>query len=547
MNSAFENLHLSDVNGVQQPLTVHTIRQVFELSKRLDKETWVQMRSLLYEKMEVIKKMMTDIEKYQFHKAYKANKQRMPGVEKELYKKGFDPDQIELVISSMGKRIGELEKFIQTIEQSIASNGHYDFASESPDFLTPEKQLESLERDYKRLLAIQRGVPEGVIYKTSSEETKNSPYPPCEDFPELTFYRKLLGDLYKKRCSTWDAYYNSTQKTSTRLVISNDPKKSLPKCDGIIGLSNPDGNCAINSALQLLKVAVRCVKNSAPPEEWDRLSKNIKEEMPFLYKFCEEASFTQFECQELHKEVAHVLHEDAWYSLLSGLGISKEQLEHGHFFGSFTEYVLPVLSHKIKLFPLCYTKQEVINDDERKNTTPHALQTLYLKSSRGSSKDIQKLFDQQFTNQRCLLTNPTPTLCIRFDDDHGKVNQVLQSITLPDAHGNSIVYEPQGISCSFDKHAFSFVKEQGRWYLANDSVIFPIPNTDETDIETCFSHYGRTIVYGRKQEKEKVMTPTETGNGSVPNNNQAAQIKSTTTSSKNFFLMRVVKSTQTQD
>ncbi|MFZ4115398.1 MAG: hypothetical protein ACOYK6_01590 [Chthoniobacterales bacterium] len=164
---------------------------------------------------------------------------------------------------------------------------------------------------------------------------------------------RLLRELYNKRCDLWaEAYstYKWEQKYSKR--IFPPPEKLLKIDNGIIGLSNPTGNCAFNSSLQLVKTALQAIPRNTL--EWKRVSKKLEETIPYLLKFLNNELATEGDCKELHKEVARVLSEDFWYRFFSYSGIAKEQLEKGHFYGGRAMYITPVLLHHVGISPLCY-------------------------------------------------------------------------------------------------------------------------------------------------------------------------------------------------
>ncbi|MFZ4115180.1 MAG: hypothetical protein ACOYK6_00480 [Chthoniobacterales bacterium] len=349
----------------------------------------------------------------------------------------------------------------------------------------------------------------------------------CDDFPKPNDYGKLFVELYRKNCNNWASVYADYYIQKRAITVSQNQfegtepsTKYLEK--GLLGLQNPTGNCAVNSSLQLLKTALLSTQEHASSEEWEQLSNNITKKMPALWHFLknDSRSFTSKECQELHKQVARVLHEDFWYSVMSDFGIAKQHVDEGYCFGSIGEHLLPVLLHQFGMPPIYF--EQTSHDGI---TSHHALQTLPLtspvSSSESSTATVQEMVNRQFTHAGCKLEDPLPsTLCIRIVETV-TMSDVLESMELFDKNGNRVLYEPKSISCNVfkatdshscafeDGHVFAFVKQKGWWYEVNDNFIHPIPKYWEEDLQSYCAKHATLIVYEKKQTEEKEMLREE--------------------------------------
>ena len=503
-NFAFPSDHVEGAS-----LTVHTIQQVLKKAHDYSAQEMEHEALAVTLKIEATQKILEEI-KTQLNISGKKNlprfKKETPEVMQLLCEADSNP--VEQSVEATINHSKEAQGVIAKMQAAIRAD---DFGA-AKNALEQAKALSSqAAQDCKTILSIQGGVTDGVVNNVSTEEKKT---PVCDDFPEPSFYGKLLGDIHQKRCDLWEKTYSSYQSTQSPLRATlGIPLRRwtrLPKCGGLTGLSNPTGNCGINSSLQLVRTALAGIRDHGSPEEWTRLSSNVKSKMPYLFKFLQNQLSTEQDCRELHKETARALAEDFWYSRMSNLGIARAELEQGHFYGSLPTSVVSVLLHRLEVPPLCF---EQIESAAKQTVCHRALQVFSLDNNTSlSSAPINNLIKRQLTRQGRKLDDPVPsTLCIA--PNKCAVNAVLQPITLPHKNGSLVTYEPKSIECTVyhegTSHSLAFVKTQGVWHEVNDNGISPVSNYWEKDLEIYCSQNATTIIYEKKQAESNDFSPAE--------------------------------------
>jgi hypothetical protein len=361
----------------------------------------------------------------------------------------------------------------------------------------------------KEILGIQHGVQEEIVDHSSSNINE---LPPCEDFPEPGFYNKLLGDIYKKRCSVWEtllSHYYISENLISEKYRGIDP---LKKIAGFTGLSNHTGNCAINSALQLMKTALQGIADY-DSQAWENLSSKIEAKMPYLLKFLNNQIDTEDDGKELRKEVARSLTEDLWYSHMThGLGVSEAALQEGHFTGANTVSTVAILLHRLQLPPVVF--EQTISG--KKEHTRHASQVINFdiqdqkyctSNSFFYQNSINNVLNKKFNRQGRVLDDPLPAiLCI---NRYGLFNtsNVLEKITLPHKNGGFVTYQPKSISCFVRHegrgHTFAIVKKDSTYYELNDDGISSVPKEWQNSLKNYCDQYAEVIIYEKQQTNKE--------------------------------------------
>lgn len=522
VNSFFTELSYKEGD----PLTVYMIRRIFQ---KIDAAELRSRANAVTDKIKIIEEILLDVRKelksasdgygshFEWLKREKAGPQDIPDK--------VDSNFVEETIKDVEGFIKQTKSAIHLMNDHIIDNRLHQAEEELKNVITLSL---AAENSCKNILSIQGGIEDGVASSISTEGKK---VPPCDDFPEQSFYDKLLGDIYKKRCDLWEQTYSTYFSEKFRSSPPPSLKGPLTTCADIIGLSNPTGNCAINSSLQLVKTALRGIRNTL---EWGRVSENLEKKMPYLLKFLQNELSTEHDCQELHKETARALAEDFWYSSFSYRGIAAEQLEKGHFYGAVSKSVVAVLLHRLELPPVCFQQPE--NGIEQTSRL-HALQVLTVNPS-SSNASINDLMNAELKREGRILDGPIPSiLCIAPNER--ATSGLLQPITLQHKDGSQITYEPKSMSCSVwhegRGHSFAFIKTNDLWHEVNDDGISPVPKDWENMLNDYCSRHASNIIYERKREDASDASPGAT----VPFTSQEANIKAIRHEKEYSFLKKV--------
>jgi hypothetical protein len=351
---------------------------------------------------------------------------------------------------------------------------------------------------------------------TTTEESKTSSIPgnekriPCEDFPSEDPLFRSLAKIAAGRLNEGASIRYQTELSTIQLdQIKLGYASPIKPCNGIGGLPNATGHCAVNSSLQLLKATLQTydLENS---DEGKKICSYLQENMPTFYRFVRDQPMSSGDYQKIHQETAKVLSEDYFYSLLSGTGLASEQKETGYFFGSRPDQLLATLLFKCQVSPLCLRNEN--------NGKPLARQVLSLRPQQ-KSKTFQKntplntIINDQLKKESSVLGEPIPkTLCIKPNiEDFGQVNGILEPITLKGKNGQNITYKPMGIQCkirtSEDGHGVAFIHKNGLWHEVNDNGVSPIPEAWEAHLSNYLNgsrkgSFASSITYVRSESSD---------------------------------------------
>ena len=375
-----------------------------------------------------------------------------------------------------------------------------------------QKKLQEITAAYKK--AVQRL--QNLDTSTTTQESTTSSISgnenriPCEDFPsEDPLFRSLAKIVANRLNEGASKRYQTEFSKRQPSQIKHGYASPIIPCNGIGGLPNATGNCAVNSSLQLLKATLQTY-DLEKSDEGKKIRSYLQENMPTFYRFVRDEPMSSGDYQKIHQETAKVLSEDYFYSLLGGAGLASEQKETGCFFGSRADELLATLLFKCQVSPLCLQNEN--------NSKPLARQVLSLRpqqKSKTSQKNtpLNTIINDQLKKESSRLGEPIPkTLCIKPNiEDFGRVNGILEPITLKDKNGRDITYKPMGIQCkirtSEGGHGVAFIHKNGFWHEVNDIGVSPIPKAWETDLSNYLNgsrkgSFASSITYVRSESSD---------------------------------------------
>ncbi len=418
-------------------------------------------------------------------------KESFSGIQKEFNQSFIEffesysnyPEQLDYSSSMIDRDLEEQKKRVEQLLKKAKNN-----LNKYSD------QIEELSSNITSLVEIEK-----------SQEEERSNLPPCDDFPAPSLLDKALLDIYHQRAILRENGYNTSLE---RIQLAQEAdlinlEALLPTYHGFVGFSNPTGACAINTSLQLVKVALEEVRDTPA---WEGIKARVGQQMPHLLKFLDGELKSEGDLKELRKEVARLLHEDFWYTRFSGRGVGSSQLEHGYFMGAKDNHATAVLLHRLGIPPFSFSR-------EKRNThgapgTTHALQRLELLQSSEvttAAARVSNYLSHHGTTAWRHGQPPSPLLYVDFIDSQFRgVTNALEPIMLKDSDGKEVIYEPVSIGCSYadstqkEGHAWTFVKKNHYWYEINDADICPIPRSLEQSLQEYCSKCKCTIIYRKK-------------------------------------------------
>lgn len=324
-----------------------------------------------------------------------------------------------------------------------------------------------------------------------------------DDFPQPDIYGKLLGDLSKKQFNAWEgAYVNFSLEQQFPDLISKQQttgqlSRPLPqRSNGLVGLDNPTGNCAVNTSLQVLKEtlqSVLCSSSSKKTLEQEKIEQSLQAKMPFLWKFIHNEIKTSGNCQELHREIARILTSSYWYSLRSR-GIATASIEKGYFYGSYSPCIIPIVLQELGIPPIYFQKISSLGKQEI-----HSLQALQLENVRAAT--VKESITSEY--------KPEPPLpeVLRVSLQDCTVDNTFDTIQFHDG-SHTITYEVKSMVLEGSGHEYALIKKDDGWYEVNDQEIYRIPRAWEEELKKYASTKTSFVVY-EKQQKVAANTPNQ--------------------------------------
>jgi len=440
------------------------------------------------------------------------------------------PEQICSLSNNKSDDI-EKKKEIHNIRiASICTKGLIrDLQKKLPNIKSPEKLAKAQQKLQEITAAYNKAVErlQKLDTSTTTEESKTSSIPgnenriPCEDFPsEDPLFRSLAKIVANRLNEGASTRYKSELLTITENTIQYYYRylfSTITQCNGIGGLPNSTGHCAVNSSLQLFKATLQTY-DLEKSDEGKKICSYLQENMPTFYSFVMDQPMSSAkDYQTIHQETANVLSEDYFYSLFSSFGLASEQKKTGYFFGSKPDQLLATLLFKCQVSPLCLQNEN--------NGKPLAWQVLSLRpqqksktSQKNTPLDLNTIINDQLKEESSVLGEPIPkTLCIKPNiKDFGRVNGILEPIMLKDNSGQNITYKPMGIQCkirtSEDGHGVAFIHKNGLWHEVNDNGVSPIPKKWETDLSNYLNgsrneSFASSITYVRSESSDPKTPP----------------------------------------
>lgn len=438
-------------------------------------------------------------------------------------------------LRSLQSQARDLQTNISNLQSEIHSQG-----AQGPQLLSREnlnglrESLQTIEEKYlaleqkcQQLHLIDEITPKNNDLQSAPEGLERRE--PRNDFPRVTRLSESRQRILKNLLDQYQdhVYFREFDGIDpAALQACYDPNTfSHRACNGIRGLPNPTGNCGINSATQLLKSTLQSMRDDhddrETQEQWKKISAYLQKKMPSFHKFFMDEPMTAEDYQDIHREIAHALHEDYFYSVLSKIGISPHERDTGYFCGSQEMHVLSVLLYRCDVPPVSFEHTKNLEPKDR-------WQVVTLETSKRSKitniicpRDINTIMNDQLEKESRQLGDPIPrTLCLHPNiQTVGQVGGMLEPIILPHKDKGSITYEPIGIQCTIKNppqpngHAVAFIKKDGLWNEVNDEGVSPIPKEWEDSFSDFLNgsrenSYATNIIYGRKKENSEEVTPS---------------------------------------
>lgn len=315
-----------------------------------------------------------------------------------------------------------------------------------------------------------------------------------DDFPERTPQQLDLANIYRQERNMWESIYHPSP-----LIPPINEGEKLQAYEGLTGLSNPTGRCAMNASLQSLRFIFKTLLEQLKEPEKKRLEQKLADNFPELLKFIRGECLTEKECTALHKEHAHAMAEDFWFSfLMGGRGISQYTVNTGHVAGHSAAapgVIASIYLHRLEA-PKIYFQKSGVHDVEY-----HSIQTLKIngflcRQLTQCQPNLQELVSTHLALLQYKLIDPLPPLLVMQLTDLNPYQGSMKPIMLAHEGGSMIAYFPKLIKVSPPGHDYCFIQEKGNWYEVNDSSLCRIPLLLEKELEHyCDSQNVPMIVY----------------------------------------------------
>lgn len=436
-------------------------------------------------------------------------------------------DSISLAPSvASSSRTGVLDNHsvAQVPTQQTDSHPHHlsEFSYSSPYLASGLRRYADFKKNPKASPASSSRSPSANTQQTESGHTYIS-----DDFPKPSFLGKWLGDVHAIRCNLHETYFeppeleiqtNPVTKRQTLIPKLQgipsyiDDASPLPTYYGITGLNNRSGSCGVNAALQTLRVVLRSMLKLESAEKSEHLCSTIETKTPQLWRWINDQISTEGDRRKLHREVAHQLTADYWYSYKSDSGIAQQSRETGYIKGMHSPAVVAVLLHQLEAPQLYFTQWC------RGMKTYHSAQTLSLEKitysieveASHATLSMQKAVNQILKAKRRQLEEPLPSTLILSDasldkidinnvlEPLGNITGKLKTITLNKKDGSIVTYQPKSLLLLTDNHIFAILKKDDIWYEVNDKDIFALPSSWEEDLDRYATQYASMIIYERQ-------------------------------------------------